>query len=569
MGCPKIFIAGLDAATWDLLDPWIEQGLLPNLARLVEAGAAGTMESVIPPLTPPAWTSFMTGCNPGKHGIFNFMEPQADSYAMRYANAGSRRAPSLWSVLNQAGLTTGIINVPFTYPPEKLAGFQISGMDTPSEKSAFVHPPELRRELEEVLGGLDLEIRYLGAMSTDARRDAVLEGMRRLDEQWTRVALHALEKRPCDVMMVTFMSIDTVQHYFWHHMDPAHFLHDPKLAGRYRDAIQQVYVRLDAALGRIVARLPPDCTVLAVSDHGGGTVSDRVVYLNRYFSQLGLLAFKTEELPPFKKAVRAALRGVYGLLRGAMTSDQKKWLANLLPSLRERFENAATSFSDIDWERTKAYCSEVLAYPPSVFLNVRGEHPQGIVEPPDRDALLALITQKLTELKDPRDGSPIIPRIYRREELFHGDCAAKGPDLVLDWWSGAGFSASPSLVEAQGEPALQIRERAAMREPEWSGTHRLHGMVVLRGPAIRPGARVEGARLIDVMPTLLYLLGVPVPAGLDGRILSGAFEPEWLRSHPVPGEGAPAVAPTAPATPYTAEEAAEVEEHLRSLGYVD
>ena len=569
MGCPKVFIAGLDAATWDLVDPWMKRGLLPNLARLVGAGAAGKMESVMPPLTPPAWTSFMTGCNPGKHGIYNFMEPQADSYAMRYSNAGSRRAPSLWSVLNQAGLTTGVINVPFTYPPEKLDGFQISGMDTPSEKSAFVHPPELRRELETLLGKIDLEIRYLGAMSTDARRDAVLAGMRRLDEQWTRVTLYALEKHPCDVMMVTFMSIDTVQHYFWHHLDPAHFLHDPKLAERYRDAIQQVYVRLDEALGRIVERLPPDCTVVAVSDHGGGPVSDRVVYLNRYFSQHGLLAFKKEKLSPVAKGVRTAVRGVYGLLRGMMTSDQKKRLADLLPALRARFENAATSFSDIDWAHTKAYCSEVLAYPPSVFLNVRGEHPQGTVEPQDRDAVLALITQKLSELRDPRDGSPIIPRIYRREELFHGDHAARGPDLVLDWWSGGGFGVSPSLVEAQGQPALQIRERAPMREPEWSGTHRLHGILAMRGPAVRPGARVEGARLLDLMPTLLYLLGIPVPAGLDGRILTGALEPAWMQAHPIPGEAAPAAAPAAPGTPYTAEEAAEVEEHLRSLGYVD
>ena len=458
------------------------------------------------------------------------------------------------------------MNVPFTYPPEPLKGFQISGMDTPSEKSAFVHPPELRAELEEALGSLELEIRYLGAMSTDARRDAVLEGMRKLDEQWTRVALQALERHPCDVMMVTFMSIDTVQHYFWHYMDPAHFLHDAKGAARYGDAIQQVYRRLDASVGRILERLPQECMALVLSDHGGGPVSERVLYLNRYLAQLGLLAYREE---PGRNLGRRMLRRAYNFLRGSLSSDHKKWIAHLIPALVGRVESAATSFSNIDWPRTKAYCSEVLAYPPSVFLNIKGERPEGIVDPAEREALLEFLAAKLSALKDPRDGSPIIPRIYRREELFEGPHAAQGPDLVLDWWSGAGFSVRPSLAEEGAGPALEIRERKPMGQPEWSGTHRLHGIMILRGAAARAGGRVSGARLIDMMPTLLYLLGVPVPTGLDGRVLTEAIDPAYLLAHPVQAPGAAPAPAAAQSAPYSAEESAEVEERLKALGYVD
>jgi len=481
---------------------------------------------------------------------------------MRYSNAGSRKARTLWRLLNEAGYSTGVVNVPFTYPPEKLDGFQISGMDTPGEESAFVHPPELREEIEKVLGKLNLEIRYLGAMSTDARRDAVLEGMRRIDEQWTRVALHAIEKHPCDVMMVTFMSIDTVQHYFWHHMDPGHFLHDAKGAGRYGDAIKDVYRRLDESVGRILKRLPEDCTVFVVSDHGGGAVSDRVVYLNRYLAQLGLLAYRKSGV------MERVTRWVYEAAKGVLGSDQKKWLANRYPALRERVENTATSFANIDWSGTKAYCSEVLAYPPSVFLNMKGERPEGIVDEGDREELIKLLIGKFGELRDPRDGSAIIPRVYRRGEVFQGEWVANGPDLVLDWWSGKGFSASPSFVEEQGLDVVKVRERAPMREPEWSGTHRLQGILIAKGPAIQAGATAQGARLVDLMPTILYLMRVPIPE-LDGRVLTEIVRSDFFADNSAIRQDGKVEQSAPQSTPYSEEEAAAVEERLKALGYVD
>src|SRR5215211_5021338 len=224
---PKVVVIGLDAATWTVIRPLMAEGKMPNLAKLMKSGVSGGLESVLPPITPPAWTSFMTGKNPGKHGIYNFIKAERSSYAMTYANATSRRSPTVWKLLNDAGYSVGTMNVPFTYPPEKLNGFQISGMDTPSESSPFIHPPELRDELVENIGGIVHDLRFLGAMSTDQRRNQVLVEMEKLDQQWTKAALYLLEHHRQDVMMFVFMSIDTVQHHFWHHMDKEHFLHDP------------------------------------------------------------------------------------------------------------------------------------------------------------------------------------------------------------------------------------------------------------------------------------------------------------------------------------------------------
>lgn len=142
---PKVVVIGLDSATWTVIRPWMAEGSLPNLAKLMKAGVSGSLESVLPPITPPAWTSFMTGKNPGKHGIFHFVETEHGGYAMNYANATSRRSPTVWKLLNDAGYSVGTMNIPFTYPPEPLDGFQISGMDTPSETSPFLY---IRRPCE-------------------------------------------------------------------------------------------------------------------------------------------------------------------------------------------------------------------------------------------------------------------------------------------------------------------------------------------------------------------------------------------------------------------------------------
>ncbi len=265
---PKVVVIGLDAATWTVIRPCMAEGKMPNLAKLMKAGVSGTLESILPPITPPAWTSFMTGKNPGKHGIFHFVETEYGGYAMKYANATSRRSPTVWKLLNNAGYSVGTMNIPFTYPPEPLNEFQISGMDTPSETSPFIHPPELREELVKHLGGIQLDLRFLGAMSTDERRNQVLAEMEQMDNQWTKAALYLLENHPQDVMMFVFMSIDTVQHYFWQHMDKGHFLHDLKLAPKFGDAVRKVYERLDAAAGQIIDRLPPETTLFVVSDHG-------------------------------------------------------------------------------------------------------------------------------------------------------------------------------------------------------------------------------------------------------------------------------------------------------------
>jgi len=568
MKTPKVLIVGLDSATFDLARPWIDEGKLPSLAALMKNGAWGRLASVVPPITPPAWTSFMTGKNPGKHGIFHFLEASPGRYGLRYLNAGSRRAKTIWRILSDAGYAVGTINIPFTYPPEQLSGFQISGMDTPSEKSSFIYPPELRSELEGLLGRFKLDLRYLGYMTTDPRRHEVLAEMEKLDRQWLGASLYLMRKHPADVVMVTFMSIDTAQHYFWQYMDRNHHLHDSAAAKHFGDAILRVYQRLDDAIGQLLGETSSGTSVFIVSDHGGGPTSDRVVYLNRYLAQLGLLYYREDKSSALEKLRKKIVRGSYTLLRNALSSGQKSFLAYKLPALRKRFETAFTSFSQIDWTRTKAYCSEVLASPPSIWINLKGVKPFGIVEQGEYASLLEFIRSKLRELKDPRTNEPVIKRIFRRDEIFHGPFSNEAADLILDWWEESEFSTSPSFPEDTARPAVEICERKPSKGSEWGGTHRRDGILIAQGKPFKKSTEIHGAQLIDLAPTLLYLLGQPVPEDMDGLVLRDLFEPAFLLQNPTRSGGS-ADFEGGQAAQYSEEEAAIVEERLAALGYIE
>ena len=171
---PKLLMVGWDGATPDLLLPWAQQGHLPNIARLLEAGALRRLRSTIPPVTACAWSSLLTGQNPGKHGLFDFVVPAGDSYAFDYTHGGYRRGSELPAWLNQQGLSVGLVNMPMTYPPKPIDGFVVSGLDAPDERSGIAHPAELFEQAQAAVGPYRIDNRHLGNMTTFADRLAVL-----------------------------------------------------------------------------------------------------------------------------------------------------------------------------------------------------------------------------------------------------------------------------------------------------------------------------------------------------------------------------------------------------------
>ena len=563
----KVLVIGLDGGTWRVIEPLAARGKIPNLSWIM-GGVRGPLESTIPPVTPPAWTSFMTGKNPGKHGLYHFVEPQPGGYGIRYTNARSRKARTIWSMLSEAQVRVGVVNVPMTFPPEPVNGFMISGMDTPDETSDFVHPKALAEEVTRAVGPLKLEVRYLGFMQTDARRRQVLHELEEIDEQRLKTIQYLLDRSPVDVFMVVYGSHDTAQHYFWHYREPTHFRYDAVGAARFGTAVDEVYERMDRHVGALLQRLDEDGVVLLVSDHGFGNTSSRSIFLNRYLAEIGLLTYKP--VRPGGRIVSTVQRWLDRTLRGALSSEQKKRIAKLFAPLRQKWETQLTGYDAIDWTRTKAYCSEVLAFPQEIWINVKGRQPQGMVDPGQeyRD-LVAFLREKLLTLPDPVTRKPLISGVFTKEEVYRGPYLDHAPDLLLAWWEGDGFSARTSLPEDMGKPVVALATTAASDRVEWTGTHRMDGIFAARGARVRQGERVPSARIVDLAPTILYLTGQPIPDDMDGRVLDEIFEAGSLDQCPISYEAAVAVEADAGDGTYSDAEAEIIKKRLQDLGYVE
>ena len=566
---PKLLVVGIDGATMDLVKPWADEGKLPTLRSLIDDGVSGTLESTMPPVTAPAWTSFMTGMNPGKHGIYDFLEPQANSYQLGYCSGRSRRAQTLWRLLSDAGLSVGVMNVPMTYPPEPVNGYIISGMDAPDQESDITYPAALKEELKRAVGGVQIDIRHLGNMRTDAKRDYTLQALEDLEDRRTRIALYLMEKHPTDIVMLYYNATDQVQHHFWHYFDPSHPLYDESGGQKYGNAIYRIYKAIDDRLAEILRCLSPGTPVVVLSDHGAGPVSVREVYLNRYLERLGLLVREPQSSSwSPAKGLELILPKLDASLRAVLTPAQKTKLAKWIPGGRGKFESLLT-FWGIDWSRTRAYAAELSASSPSIWINLKGRQPNGTVEPgAEYEELIEEIKMRLLELKDQQTGESVIPAVYRKESVYRGGAMERAPDLILAWWEGKGFLAKPSYPCRPGA-AVVARKQKLVPGADWSGNHRLWGIVLLRGNAFKKGYTICDARIIDIAPTLLALLGVPIPEDMDGRVLEDVFEGQFRQTVEWSYRQALDQIPVEDETAYSEEDAEKIRERLKGLGYIE
>jgi len=568
----RTLIIGLDGGTWDLIHPFQEAGHLPNLSRLMQRGAWGPLRSTNPPMTFPAWSSFMTGCNPGKHGIFDFTVHEAGRYAVRYTNATWRRQPTIWQLLSDRGFRVGAMGFPTTYPPDPVNGFMISGFDAPVTTGidpSFVHPRALYRELRREIGPYAITEFQEIDIGPGWHR-AALEGLFSALERKMEYARYLLgRKGPWDCFGILFGESDTAAHHFWLFHDPCSPRHDPRTGIEFRDALLRVYQALDEAVGELIDRAGGVGTrVMILSDHGFGGAGLKTLHLNRWLLSEGLLAVEPrrgngETL--LNRLKRWGMKRVPPLL-------QEQLFRRFGGRIASRIESA-TRYGGIRWAGTRAYSDE-LNYFPSIWLNLQGREPQGTVAPgQDRERTLDLITDRLDGLRDPETGEPVVARAWRREELYHGPCVELAPDLVLELNLDRGYSyaCQPTPAGAEGPVVGRIprEDRLGAKGRGMNGTHRRNGIMLLSGEGCAPG-RVDDAGLEDLAPTLLHLLGQPVPAQMDGRVLTEALNSAWLREHPVKmGEGSPAGGGADTPQPYSPEEETVLRRRLEGLGYLE
>ena len=558
----RVLIVGLDGATFDLMLPWIDEGYLPNLARILRSGSKSPLESTIPPITPCAWSSFMTGKNPGKHGLFDFIEPHGE-HGFRFTNASFRDGETLWGCLSRHGRRVGVVNVPMTFPPEPVNGFLISGLDTPHELSPFMYPVEIRTELKQAGICYRIDQQHLGNMRTDARRRAQLADIRESEQARTAALQQLSEERPCDFRMIVYGSTDQVQHHFWHFMDASHDKHDPAGAAEFGNAIRDTYAHVDEQLGVLLDECDDDTIVIVMSDHGFGPMSNVRLRMNQILADAGLLKFESGSAPG---KLKQSLAGwLDRMLRSTLSSDAKRRIAGMLPKLRTWFETLDEA--KIDWTNTSAYVNEAYRSSPAIWLN----RLHGLSEV-EVDDLRDRIEEIMLSLVDPKTGEPVISRLERPQEIYHGPHAAKAPDLLPSWWQD-GFLLDQSSPSAPGRPNVERSTTPLEGGVEFAASHRLDGVLMMSGGPIHQDFSFEGAKIVDVAPTVLYLMGLPIPDDMDGRVLVDAIDPEYVAANPIRYEatddydGRRGDADGAPIG-FTEDESELIAKRLQALGYI-
>jgi predicted AlkP superfamily phosphohydrolase/phosphomutase len=554
MEASKLVVIGWDGATWDLLEGWVEAGYLPNLAKLRQAGSSGSLRSTPLPLSPAAWSTIVTGQNPGRHGVFDWFERKPGSYAVEYVHTGRIAARPVWEYFNEGGKRIGIFCPPMLYPAVPIDGFMVSGMAAPnSQASDFAYPPELIPGLEASAGPYiagEQEIFKTG------REAAYLQSMLEWLDYQRLVVRFLLERYPCDAYLLVFMQSDHAQHKFWRYLDPAYPGYDPERDGRFRDSILMVYQALDTLLGELVAYFGETAHYVLLSDHGAGPTYG-VMFINRWLRQEGLLRLKSGAATRLKSWLASSnlVLRVYHL---ASSVGLRRIAQRVSKPVRNKALNAFLSFEDIDWSRTKAYARGSFG---QIYVNLKGREPQGIVEPgPDYEQLVGRILTGLQSLRHPKTGEPLITELHRREEVLVGPHLERAADVL--------FTIQDQRYQSSVKLGIEGQELLGPSEYEDSGSHRSQGILVISGPGIRPGVPIEGASVADICPTLLALAGIAVPPGLDGRVLEEVLTEELrdrIKTGPAPTDGESRRAEPPDLAP---EELAQLEDRLRSLGYL-
>ena len=565
----KIFILGLDGATFDLIDLWIDRGILPNLKKLKNSGSWGELESTNPPTTPPAWTSAITGMDPGYHGIFDFTVSPLQNAKRPLVSSSTVHGNKIWHILNAFDQKTIVLNVPITYPPESVNGIMISGMMTPSFESSFTFPENIKTRLKAVCGNYIPNV-DIPKYDVDFEPDAFafLDDIRECFERRREAVRHLMATEDWDFFMVVFIAMDRIQHLFYKYLVPDNPLYETRLGERLRTRIIEEYKRIDDAIGEITNSLDANTIRITISDHGFGPTRG-YFNANKWLMDQGFLTVNPLQYAQ-KRAFHLAMQ--IGNSQWTRKVVPEHWLSTIRKKVRQRRSTFTSAKSDlmqvVDWPCTKAYFASIPTQ--GIFINEKRKDGSGLVEPgEDVRTLKNEIKSRLMQIHNPLTGNPIIDAVWFREEIYSGPNMQWAPHILFKM-------ANYSVL---GRQHIGADSWFSMTPDSPIGFHRSNGIFMIHGPNIQPG-HIQGAKIIDIMPTALYASGNPMPECLDGKIISDAFQKDFLENHdPIcftedsdlsslhNADENPI--PVTYREEYTQEEQDVVEKRLKSLGYLE
>lgn len=530
----KTLVVGLDAACWEYIQPLLTSGRLPTLQKLIDNGISGSLRSTMPALTPVAWSSIITGKNPGQHGIYDMLWHRPGSYDFIPVNGSLRQGRPVWEWLNRAGLRVGVVDAPFSYPFQPLDGFLICGFGTPDSVKEITYPAGLLETIQHRFGPYSPRARLKDLRKKISTAD-LLTSEREHQAQLVEIAGTLAHEQQVDVLIINLMLLDHTNHY-----------------AEDMSQIETAIYQLDQDLARLLELFQPDIT-LAFSDHGSRRVEGEFL-LHNWLWDNDYCARQANDPAGQRSAMRHLLQHD-SLLR------RKLWpiLLNLGFgwTALERNYPAASQFirfnPAFDFSRTRLYVGST--YSGNLYFNVAGRDPAGILSWTQRNQLQQELAEKLLALKDPA-GQPLFTAIYTPEQLYSGPAAVNAPDLILDGYDSPW---NAKLIYPGRSPNNYFRTGRGD-----SGWHSRDGLFIFHGPPFGSGRDSHFRQVSDLPATLLYLYNIPIPADYDGRPMLETFH----TPHPPQSQPAAPPLPPAPPTAYSDGQSAELLAHLRSLGYI-
>lgn len=501
----RVVILGLDGGTLDAVKPWAEKGLLPHFARLLSTGAWGVLRSTYPPLTMPAWLSFSTGKSPGRLGIYGFVTLLDGSYEFQIStHYHTRGHKELWDLLNEHGYTCGILNNPLMDRPIAIDGFCVPGFMA-SESDYRTSPVELRSELDEVVGGYELEVR--GHYLIDPKR--LLEECLRVMDKRVEAILHLLNNRPVDLLLAVITMTDRMLHCLYNTHAPGCFGNDRPGDNMLVDFFQA----LDTAVGRICDQLDEDDLLLIISDHGFKR-ADRLFFLNNWLMDQGWLSWKGEK---WSHRVGFTQKG---LARFLVRQNLYSWGQRIVPTaLRNRIPVGhksgegvsiveAIQNSSIEWRSTRVVAIGS-GSDAAIYFNTE-DRPQGTVGIEDIKGDKEVLISELLKVRDPQSGAGLGINVHEPQELYLTEEPINSPDFCID-------------LDGDILPSTHLSIKGALFGKTSRAQHSIEGMFMAHHPMVLPG-EVKGLSIMDIMPTILSLFSIPPPEGIDGVVIRDIFK---------------------------------------------
>ncbi|MEW6587048.1 MAG: alkaline phosphatase family protein, partial [Nitrospirota bacterium] len=439
---------------------------------------------------------------------------------------------------------------------EQFKGVMVTGMPTPNCDQGFVSPENLREEVLGVIGGKKLGVDVNNFLRGDETE--FLKDLEDVTERTAKLGLHLISTLNWDFFMVVFDDLDRLQHVFWHHMDPQHPFYDERKARTYRDVILHFYQFLERQIEAFLPFVDDDTVLFVFSDHGMGPVY-RNFYINKFFMERGWLKIRKQAIDTKKILRHSGLSferiklflnrtKLQALIHRVVPSGLRAMIRKGLPADSIEFEVVDWS-GILDWDDTSAYfCSKTGR---GILINR--------AKVGDYEKFRDEVIQTLESVKDPGTGKCVINKVYRREEVYSGPCVVNAPDLLVE------PAETYELQEAAGK---EIFETINMNRIPISAKHHKEGILMVYGKqCLREGVRISDVKLVDIAPTILHILGLPVPHEIDGRVITEAISEEVLRNNPVEYGDIPLQMGRGGAI--SREDEAAIVTQLRGMGYMD